>query len=162
MSEKGLDDRDLAILSVLEEDSRIPWARIAKLLGVSEATIYLRVKRLQELGILEGFTIRVNPYKLGFNSIVFVLVSVGADSLDNARREIPKIKYVAEVHETTGPYQFLVKILAPNHVEAAESIDAIAAVKGVKDINTIYSMRTLLEHSNIVSRYIEWSGRARA
>ncbi len=162
MSERGLDERDLAILSALESDSRIPWARMAKLLGVSEATIYLRVKRLQELGILEGFTIKVNPYRLGLNSTVFVLISVSAGYLNDVRRELYGIKYVVEVHEITGPYQFLIKILAPSHVEAAKSIDAIASIEGVKDLNTIYSMRVILEHSKLVSKFIEWSGRARA
>jgi len=44
-----LDDIDKKILNILQQDSRIPFSRLAKMLNLSEATIYVRIKRLKEM-----------------------------------------------------------------------------------------------------------------
>ncbi len=53
-----LDDIDKKILNILQQDSRIPFSRLAKMLNLSEATIYVRIKRLKENGVIRGFILK--------------------------------------------------------------------------------------------------------
>ncbi len=151
-----LDERDLRILKILEDDSRTPWRRIAQELGVSESTVYLRVKRLIDEGILEGFTIRVNPRRLGLEAVMFALVKVEAGSIRRIREMLTRIKYVFEVHQVTGEHHFLVKAIAPNRGEAARVIDEIATLPGVTDVKILYSISEVKDGSKIISAMLEW------
>jgi len=56
-----IDEIDKKILKILQEDSRTPFSRIAKMLNLSESTIHLRIKRLREEGIIRGFLVDIDP-----------------------------------------------------------------------------------------------------
>ncbi len=153
-------------MEILERDSRTPWARIARVLGVSEATVYIRVRKLQEQGILEGFTIRVNPRRMGLSSTVFLMVRVKAGFKRDFAERVKALPYVVEVHEVTGDYHFLVKAQAPGNEEAVGGlVDMVSEIEGVEDVMVIYSIRTVLRDASIVARLARWrqqSGQARA
>jgi Transcriptional regulators len=83
--ERMVDAMDLNLIRILEEDSRTPWSRIARRLGVSETTVYLRVKKLTEMGVLEGFTVKINLAKLGLTSTTYILLKVRGDTLETLR-----------------------------------------------------------------------------
>lgn len=153
----SLDERDLEILSLLERDSRSPWRRIARELGVSESTVYLRVKRLQDEGILEGYTIKLNRRKLGLDVVLFILIRAEAGSIKRLREDLKKVRYLCEAHQITGEYHFLVKITAPSREEAGRVLDEIAALPGVQDIRIMYSIHELRDGSGIASMMLEWA-----
>ena len=162
-----VDERDLEILERLEEDSRIPWRRLAKELGVSEATIYIRVRKLTEKGILRGYTIRVDPARLGLSVEMFALVRAEASSIPEIRRLLPRLKYVSEVYEVSGQYHFLVRIQAPSLDEASEAVDEIMGLPGVVEVSRFTVLRRVKSNTRIVREYREWvapggGGRARA
>lgn len=146
-----LDEKDLSLLRLLENDARLPWTRIAKLMGLSEATIYLRVKKLTSLGVLEGFTARINPKKLGLRHEAFVLVKARAGKMRGVAKSLTEIAYGIEVYEVTGERQFLVKILAPTIDDLSKTIDEIASIEGVEEVSTIY----VLKNVKSVRRYTD-------
>ena len=154
-----LAKRDLEILSLLEKDARAPWRRIARELGVSESTIYMRVKKLQEDGVLEGFTVKLNRRKLGLDVVLFLLIRAEASKIKTLREELRKIPYLCEAHQITGEYHFLVKITAPNREAAGRVLDEIAALPGVQDIRILFSIHELVDGSNIDSMLLEWAGK---
>jgi len=151
-----LDERDLEILRILEKDARTPWSKIARDLGVSEATIYLRVRRLVEEGILEGYTIKVNRKKLGLTTTLFILLRVEASSIIKVRDRLPKVRYLSELHQITGEYHFLAKITAPNREEASNAMDEIASIPGVQDLRILYSIMEVKRDLDTISSLIEW------
>ncbi len=159
-----VDVRDLDLLRLLEEDARQAWRRIAKLLGVSEATVYLRVKKLTEAGVIRGYSVKVDPEKLGLKATLYALVRVRADSYKSFRESINTTKYVSEAYEISGSYHFLLKITAPSFKEAVEIIDEVMAREGVLEVLSFPVMRRLRDSTNIVYDYITWQrgGRARA
>jgi len=151
-----VDSRDLELLSILEEDARTPWARVARQLGVSDATVYLRIKKLVESGVLKGFTIRVDPRRLGLQAMMFALVKVDARHIPEVRRRLPTLKYVSEVYEITGVYHFLVKILVPSLDEASRVRDQLMEIDGVVEVATFAVLRSLREGDRIVSDLKKW------
>jgi DNA-binding Lrp family transcriptional regulator len=76
-----LDEKDLAILKALEEDSRRTTKAISEDLGIPRATVHERIKRMAEKGIIKRFTISLDHSALGEPIAAFILVSF----LPNAR-----------------------------------------------------------------------------
>jgi len=151
-----VDSRDLELLAILEKDARTPWARLARQLGVSDATVYLRIRRLEENGVLKGYTVRVDPRRLGLQAMMFALIRVDARHIPDVRRRLPRLKYVSEVYEISGGYHFLVKILVPSLGEASWVRDQLMDMDGVVEVSTFTVLRQLRDGSNVVQDYIEW------
>ncbi len=144
-----LDNIDKKILEILQRDGRIPFSRIAREVGLSEATIHLRIKRLRESGILKGFTAIIDPEKVGKGTLAIVLIKTDVREHNKALNEIAKIKGVQEVYDVTGEYSALVKVRVKNREELAQVLDRIANVVGVKDTETLYVLRTVKEEKVI-------------
>ncbi len=67
-----LDNLDIQILSILMNDASIPYTEIAKKLIVSGGTIHVRMKKMEELGIIRGSNLIINPQKVGFDITAFL------------------------------------------------------------------------------------------
>ena len=142
MSIRYIDEIDLRILSKLVQDSRIPFSRLARELGVSESTVYLRIKRLRELGILKSFSAIVDLSRLGYEVEAFIKIKVGNQwSPLEVAEALEKISGVMEVYEVSGDFPILIKVLARNNNELSNIIDSIMKVKGVTDIDVMYVIR---------------------
>ncbi len=140
-----MDEKDRAILRILQKDARTPFARIARILGVSEATIYLRVKRLVKAGILRGYHADVDPAKAGLATQAFVFVKVSPRRSRDAAEKVRAIPGIYEVYNVTGEYQLLAKVLARDREELARIVDRIGGIEGVSDINVVYVLRVVKE-----------------
>ncbi len=151
-----VDERDLQLIKFLEEEGRMPWSEIASKMNVSEATVYLRVKRLLNEGVIRGFTVRTDPSKLGLDATAFLLVRVRADSIAKAREMLRGLYFVIEAYETTGPYNFLVKVLAPSQRELSSAIEAIASTPGVIEVSSILALSEVKQSFSISSVYERW------
>ncbi|MGC2483727.1 MAG: AsnC family transcriptional regulator, partial [Nitrososphaeraceae archaeon] len=73
----ALDAIDFSIIDLLSKDSSTTFVDIAKQIGVSDATIHIRVRRLRETGVIGNFTISVDNRRLGYDHLVFMGVNVG-------------------------------------------------------------------------------------
>ncbi len=140
-----MDEKDKAILRILQKDARTPFARIARILGVSEATIYLRVKRLIKAGILRGYHADVDPAKAGLATQAFVFVKVSPRRSRDAAEKVRGIPGIYEVYNVTGEYQLIAKVLARDREELARIVDRIGGIDGVSDINVVYVLRVVKE-----------------
>lgn len=140
-----MDEKDKAILRILQKDARTPFARIARILGVSEATIYLRVKRLIKAGILRGYYADVDPAKAGLATQAFVFAKVSPRRSRDAAEKVRAIPGIYEVYSVTGEYQLLAKVLARDREELARIVDRIGGIEGVSDINVVYVLRVVKE-----------------
>ncbi len=144
MSVRYIDEIDLRILSKLTQDSRIPFSRLARELGVSESTVYLRIKRLRELGILKNFSAVVDLSKLGYEVEAFIKIKVGNQrSPLEVAETLEKIGGIMEVYEVSGDFPILVRVLARDNNELSSIIDTIMKVKGVTDVDVLYVIRKI-------------------
>jgi Lrp/AsnC family transcriptional regulator for asnA, asnC and gidA len=152
-----VDETDIKILEILENDARMPWRRIAKMLGLSEATIYLRVNKMINEGIIDGFKVSLRVDKLGLNSVLIILIKADAKALKGLREEIRRRPYILEAHEITGDYQLLLKVVAPNHEAASSILEEIASLPGVLEISTIVSLVPIKMKGSVIEAYKYWS-----
>jgi len=127
-----IDERDMLIIDILQENARTPYTEIAARLGVGESAIRKRVKALEGAGVIEGYTIVVNPAKLGYNSISLVGLDVEPTHfLDVAIRmtEFPEVKFVAT---STGDHMIMTEIWLKDGRALGEFIaEKIGKLEGV-------------------------------
>ena len=105
-----MDNLDLKILEGLRVDARRPFLELAKELGVSDATIHMRVKRMVKEGVIQGFATIVDHRKLGYGVTAFIEVRVKPGTADEAVSKLSGIKGVLETHEMHGRYDILLKV----------------------------------------------------
>jgi Lrp/AsnC family transcriptional regulator of lysine biosynthesis len=132
-----LDDVDRRIIEILKRDGRKSFLSIARDLGISEAAVRKRVKRLVDEGYIRKFTVDVD---LGFKAFVLVSVSPEVPCPDVAAK-ILEIGGVDNVFEISGQYDILVEISAENYGEANKIIDIIRSIRGVKTTYTLIVLR---------------------
>jgi Lrp/AsnC family transcriptional regulator for asnA, asnC and gidA len=130
-----VDKLDLKIIKMLQEDGRIPFTEIAKELKLSESTIRKRVRSLQEKGVIEKFTIEINPSKTGINTVAIVGVDVDPTELLEAAQKLCEIKEVRSVATSTGDHMIMTEIWSKDGRELTKIMsEEIGKIEGVKKI----------------------------
>lgn len=105
-----VDDLDVKILSALCEDARKSSREIAKKIGVSTGTIYNRIKKLTEKGVIRGYVPLLDYTKMGYMFTVLILIQVEGEHLLEVEQTLSKNKGVMAVYDITG--EFDVAVLA--------------------------------------------------
>ena len=103
-----LDNKDLKIISMLKEDSRMQIREISKKTGIRPSTVHQRIVRMRKEGIIEKFTLKMNNKAMEENFVVFMLVKTKpAAILGNS---ITGSKHVKEIFGVTGEYDVMMKL----------------------------------------------------
>jgi Lrp/AsnC family transcriptional regulator, leucine-responsive regulatory protein len=106
-----IDETDIRIVEMLQRNARTPNAEIARQVGMAPSAVLERIRKLEERGVIEGYTARVNAeaYGLGLTAFVFVRANerLGAPQTGERLAEIPEVQ---EVHHVAGEDCFLVKV----------------------------------------------------
>ena len=126
-----LDKVDRGIIERLREDARMTFVDIGKALGVSDATVYNRVKRLMEVGVIKKFTIEVDETAVGKRVSGFIMVNVKPGAVKEVSKQLAEIERVSEVHEVHGSEDLVVKVRAKN---LGRLRSVILKVRGIPDV----------------------------
>jgi Lrp/AsnC family transcriptional regulator for asnA, asnC and gidA len=113
-----LDDVNVQIIDILVKDSSTPFVEIAKQIGISDATVHLRVRRLIAAGIITKFTISVDNNLLGYDHLVFLRINIKPGFADQVTEELSYLEEVLEIHEMHNRFDLFLKIRAKdlNHM----------------------------------------------
>ncbi|MCX8171403.1 MAG: Lrp/AsnC family transcriptional regulator [Candidatus Bathyarchaeota archaeon] len=103
-----MDGLDLKIIRLLQEDSRLSYNKIADNLGVSVGTVYNRIKKLENMGILKSYTVLVDPIKLGYGTIAIIFIQAEGAHLVDVENEIAKNESAIAVYDITGDFDIAV------------------------------------------------------
>ncbi len=104
----SLDDLDITILKALSQDARKSSREIAKQLGVATGTIYNRIKRLTDEGIIKGYTTILDTSKVGFELTTLILLQVDGKFLIDVEKNLAALDDVYSVYDITGDYDVAV------------------------------------------------------
>lgn len=142
-----LDNLDIQILCILMEDATIPYTEIAKKLIVSGGTIHVRMKKMQDLNIIKGSYLMIDPQKIGYDVCAFlgIFLEKGSQYKD-AVESLKKIKEIVELHYCTGLYSMFAKIICrdTNHLRHVLNED-IQGVKGIQRTETFISLEESIQ-----------------
>ncbi len=112
-----LDNIDKRILRVLQQDGRISIAALSREVGLSSSPCFERIKRLESIGVIQGFETRVNPKYLGRELLVFVQIRLSRTSDDIFKRFTEAVIQLEEVQEcnlVSGNFDYLIKARVAN------------------------------------------------
>lgn len=138
----GLDDLDLQILDILIKDSRTPFLEIARQCHVSGGTIHVRMKKMEDLGIIQGTKLIINTPKLGYDVCCFIGIYLDkAKSFNYVLDQLELIKEIVELHYTTGEYSIFVKVICRSIADLQNLLmNKIQAVDGIQRTDTFISL----------------------
>lgn len=134
-----LDEVDRRLLAMLREDGRRPFVDVAKELGLSEAAVRRRVRKLVESGVIRRFTVELGR-RGGASSITLISVQPGA-KMEDLARDIKGLPGVERVYEITGQYDLAVFVNGESIAEVNSTIDRIRALPSVVTTNTIIILK---------------------
>ncbi len=130
-----MDEKDRKIIEILEQDARTPFTEIAKMLGVSEATVRKRIARLEREGVIVRYTIEVDPLKLGYTTVTILGLDVEPEHFLDAARKLAEMDEVRWVATSTGDHMIMAEIWTRDGNALARLISLkIGRIKGVKKI----------------------------
>lgn len=136
------DELDLKILSILMKNGRIPYTEIGKMLFVSGGTVHVRMKKMEESGIVKGQQLIVDHAKLGFDVCAFLGIYLDKSSLyDEVAEQLKAIPEIVNAHYTTGTYSIFAKIICrdTNHLRDVLH-DKIQKISGIQRTETFISL----------------------
>jgi DNA-binding Lrp family transcriptional regulator len=153
-----LDEKDVAILSLIQENSKLTARQIAQRINAPITTVFAKTKRMEELGIIREYRAVLAPEMLDAGTAAFILASVSyrakADDVPVSQRavaeEISKFPEVQEVHIITGDWDLLIKLRAES-VEAIGKfvVDKLRLIKGLEKTLTCMVFETVKETTKI-------------
>jgi len=145
-----LDEVNLRILDILGRDASRPFVDIAKELEISDATVHIRVKRLQAAGILRKFTITTDNVLLGYDHLAFVGINLSKGSSDEILVALSQIEEILELHEMYGQYDLLVKIRSRNLEEMRDIVaNKIGRIPQITEAELMTVLKTIKEEQLI-------------
>jgi len=150
-----MDEIDHQILQYLIKNCRTPFTEIAKKILVSAGTIHIRVKKMEEMGIIKGSTLVIDYDKMGYSFIAYVgLVTTNSKKVQDVIDEILKIPEVTVAHLTTGKFSVYCKIRAKDTKHAKEIIFRLSDVPGVERTETSISLEEVINDKKRLMQHI--------
>jgi Lrp/AsnC family leucine-responsive transcriptional regulator len=141
MLKTNVDEISLQILSLLQQNARMSFTEIGKEISLTSSSVAERVKKMEEQGIIERYTVNVNSEKLGFAITAVMLVSftgVFSQQEKTIVNELSKFYQVVECVRITGKNDFLIKIMVSSMEEFKVINDEVAKL-GQVDTSLVVS-----------------------
>ncbi len=144
-----LDETDRKILRALQKDARAAFKKVGKDVGVSEATVFVRVRKLQEKGVLQSFKAVIDPKSIGKTLTAIMLIRAQPRSLVGMLDALKKLDDIYEIYDVTGQYYSIIKIRTDSTEQLSKIIDEIGMIDGVAGTETVIVLRTLKEEFGV-------------
>ncbi len=144
-----LDDFDRKIIAALVEDGRMTVTDLAGVVGLSKTPCQMRLRRLQESGVIRGFRAMVDPAKLGMDHVAFAEVKL-SDTRESALAEfndaVRRIPEVEECHMIASSFDYLLKVRTAD-IRRYRTVlgEKISSLPHVASTSTFVAMETVLE-----------------
>ncbi len=146
-----IDDIDARILEILQANSRTPNAEIARRVGLAASAIFERIRKLEERGVIQGYSTIVDPRSLGLALTAFIFVRtdepVGKPESPRLMAEIPEVQ---EVHHIAGEDCYLLKVRIGDTQDLGRLLrEKLGAIPAVRSTRTTIVLDTIKESTGL-------------
>ena len=137
-----MDETDHQLLSLLRQDARLSVAALALKLKVSRGTVTNRIRRLEDEGVIVGYTVRLRP-DVQHNAIkAWMSIAVDGNQTRSVIGSLLGEPGVASLHDTNGRWDLLAELRAETLQELAQVLERIRLVKGISNTETSIHLET--------------------
>ncbi|WP_422359910.1 Lrp/AsnC family transcriptional regulator [Reichenbachiella sp.] len=144
-----IDNTDLQILEILQKDSKTKMKDIADAVGMTITPVYERIKKMERNGIIENYTISVNPKNLGFQLVAYCSVTLKEHSKENLRKfeeGVQDLYHVLECNHLSGNFDYLLKVVVRNMEDYQLFIsNQLAALDNIGQVQSYFVMKAIKE-----------------
>ena len=146
-----MDKLDYEILDALKENARASASEISRRVSLSVPAVTERIRKLEQAGVIEKYTVKVGRKATGYHLMAFVFVTIATVARNTFFQEkIVLEPCVLECHAIAGPNDYLLKVLVRDTDELEHFLShTLKKIDGVVAINTIIRLSTLKEELNI-------------
>lgn len=143
----ALDDTDRQILALLQQDARLTNAEIGKEVGLSAPSVFERVKKLEQRGVIEGYAVRVNPQAMGRPLTAFIRLTLAFDEKhEPGLQSIAQDPEVLEAYDIAGEDCLILKTRVAGPEQLHALLSRIRSKITVQRSVTMIAMSTLKEN----------------
>jgi Lrp/AsnC family leucine-responsive transcriptional regulator len=150
-----IDEKDARLLEILQKDGRATNVELARAVELTPSATLERVRKLEERGLIKGYTALLDPHALGLGLVAFIFVRVDdrddllgrAESTAEALSELPS---VLELHHLAGEDCFLLKVRARDTDDLYRILrDEFGRFKAIKGTRTTIVLKTVKETTGL-------------
>ncbi len=144
-----IDEVDVKIIKELQEDARKSLKEIAEKVGVAEGTVYNRINKLRNLGIIKKFIPVIDYSTLGYDLTAIIGITAEGGQIVEIEKEIAKEKNVTAVYDVTGDFDILVVAKFESRKGLDEFVKRLLSMKSVKKTYTMLVLNVVKETHTI-------------
>ena len=137
-----MDALDHSLLALLRVDARKSVADLAKELAVSRATIGNRIRRLEQSGVIVGYTVRLRPDAQPQEIKAWMSIAVEGDRTREVVKALLGEPAVTSLHDTNGRWDLLAEVHAASIAELSEVLERVRKIKGIETTETSIHLQT--------------------
>ena len=137
-----MDATDQQLISLLRKDARTPVATLATKLGVSRGTVTNRVTKLEDAGIIVGYTVRLRPDAQPSEISAWMSIAVEGNETRAVIASLLGEPGVATLHDTNGRWDLLAELRAGNLSELSQVLERIRLIRGISNTETSIHLET--------------------
>lgn len=140
-----LTAKDEDLIALLRVDAREPVASLARKLGVSRTTVQDRLRRLEEQGVIAGYTVKVSRDATSHGISAMVMISVEPRRQVDVAKMVGKFASVQSLHTVSGKFDLMALVKTSTSEDMDKIIDQIGAISGVDGIETAVILSTKVD-----------------
>ena len=137
-----MDETDRKLLALLRQDARLSIADLAHKLAVSRGTVTNRITKLEDQGVIVGYTVRVRPDVQHDTIKAWMSIAVEGNQSRTVIASLLGEPGVATLHDTNGRWDLLAELRAENLQELGKTLERIRLVKGISNTETSIHLDT--------------------
>ncbi len=139
---RRMDATDQQLIALLRKDARTNVAALAKKLGVSRGTVTNRIARLEDSGVIVGYTVRLRPDAKPDEISAWMSVAVEGNQTRAVIASLLGEPGVAELHDTNGRWDLLAELRAGSLAELSQVLERIRLIRGISSTETSLHLAT--------------------
>tara|TARA_B100000674_G_C37828148_1_gene909175 strand:+ start:562 stop:1017 length:456 start_codon:yes stop_codon:yes gene_type:complete len=145
----NLDATDRSILAALLEDARISQRGLAKRVGVAQGTITNRLRRLEEMGVIKGYTVLLDAESIGWTMTVITGLRIQKGTMIDVQQQIAADPRVFAVYDVTGDYDSMVLARVQGRKDLDDLTKTVFTMEGVQRSITQVVLNTVKEDGRV-------------
>jgi DNA-binding Lrp family transcriptional regulator len=141
----NLDDTDRALLEVLLEDARISQRALARKVGIAQGTVQNRLRRLEEMGVIKGYSVMLDPGAVGWSMTIMAGLRIMKGRMIDVQTQIAADPRVFAVYDVTGDWDSMVLARVKDRADLDDLTKTVFTLEGVARSYTHVVLNTVKE-----------------
>lgn len=142
-----LDDTDRKLLTILATNARMPVARLAQKIGLARTTVQARLDRLEQTGVIAGYTVRLSDNARRGLIRATVLISLTPVAQAAVLSQLRQLTPVERVHTTSGRFDLACEVATTSTLELDQILDRIGEIEGVQTMESLIHLSTRIDRA---------------